>query len=125
MTDTPVCTVLLVEDDAWLADIQIRILEKEGFSVRRVAHATAAMTAIDKSVPNVLIVDMLLAGTTALALLHELQSHADTAAIPVIACTNVAESLDAERLKHYGIQRIVDKSTMHPADLVAAVRSVL
>lgn len=125
MTDTPVCTILLVEDDAWLADIQIRMLEKEGFSVRRVAHATAAMTAIDESVPDVLIVDMLLAGTTALALLHELQSHADTAAIPVIACTNVAESLDAERLKHYGIQRIVDKSTMHPADLVAAVRSVL
>lgn len=125
MKDAHSISILLVEDDNWVADIQMRMLEKEGFTVQRVAHATAAMTAIDDALPDVLIVDMLLAGTTALALLHELQSHADTAAIPVIACTNVAESLDAERLKHYGIQRIVDKSTMHPADLVAAVRSVL
>lgn len=118
-------SVLLVEDDAWLADTQVSVLEHAGFLVRRVAHATAAMTAIDEQLPDVLVVDMLLAGTTALALLHELQSHPDTATIPVIACTNVADSLNIERLQQYGIRRIVDKATMRPSDLVAAVRSVL
>ena len=125
MSQPSSASVLLVEDDPWLADIQVRVLEKEGFSVRRVAHAAAAMTAIDEAAPDILIVDMLLAGTTALALLHELQSHPDTAPIPVIACTNIADSLDADRLQHYGIRRIVDKATMRPTDLVAAVRSVL
>ncbi len=117
--------ILLVEDDNWLADVQVRILEKEGFEVRRVAYATAAMTAIDEHIPDVLIVDMLLAGTTALALLHELQSHPDTATIPVVACTNLADVFDADRLAGYGVRRVVDKTTMQPSDLVAAVRSVL
>jgi two-component system, OmpR family, phosphate regulon response regulator PhoB len=125
MTDGTSITVLLVEDDAWLADVQTTVLEAAGFTVRRVAHATAAMTAIDEQIPDVLIVDMLLAGTTALTLLHELQSHPDTAGVPVIACTNVADSLESTRLEQYGIRRIVDKATMRPADLVGAVRSVL
>ncbi len=124
MKPTDSLNILLVEDDAWLADVQKSILEKEGFVVRRVAHATAAMMAIDEAIPDVLIVDMLLAGTTVLALLHELQSHPDTARVPVIACTNLADSLKSERLEHYGIRRIVDKATMRPADLIAAVRSV-
>jgi len=117
--------ILVVEDDDWQADLQERALRAVGYDVQRVSHATAAIVAIDERVPDVLIVDMLLAGTTALALLHELQSHPDTADVPVIACTNLAESLELERLRKYGIRRIVDKSTMRPEDLVAAVRSVL
>ena len=68
---------------------------------------------------------MLLAGTTALALLHELQSHTDTAKVPVILCTNLADGLDLEELAPYGVRRIVDKTTMQPDDIVAAVKSVL
>lgn len=124
MSDSAYLDILLVEDDSWLADLQVSVLQKEGWRVRHVAHATAAMTAIDEQLPDVLIVDMLLAGTTALALLHELQSHPDTATMPVIACTNIADTLSPERLQKYGIRRVVDKSTMRPLDLVAAVRSV-
>lgn len=121
---TPV-RILVVEDDPWLADLERRALEADGFEVRSVSHAVAAMSAIEEELPDVLIVDMLLAGTTVLTLLHELQSHADTARIPVIVCSNLADGLHVERLAGYGVKRIVDKLTMTPADLGAAVRSVL
>lgn len=118
-------TVLLVEDDAWLADIESRVLREANYEVRVVHHALAAIEAVDEAVPDVIILDVLLAGSTAFSLLNELQSHEDTKEIPVVLCTNLAEQFDSTKLKLYGVKRVVDKTTMHPKDLVVAVRAVL
>lgn len=115
--------VLLIEDDPWLLDLQARILEKEGFSVLTAPHAIAAMESIDKSIPDVIVTDVLLMGSTAFSLLNELQSHTDTKDIPVVLCTNIAENFDESQLKNYGVKRVVSKTTMHPSDIVAAVRA--
>jgi len=116
--------VVLVEDDSWLADMEASVLRAAGYEVKTAPHALAAIDYIDDTVPDVLILDVLLAGSTAFALLNELQSHHDTARLPVILCTNVAEQFDAVRLKEYGVRRVVDKTTMHPEDLVTAVKAV-
>jgi two-component system phosphate regulon response regulator PhoB len=117
--------IILVEDDPWLAELEERVLAKEGYAVRVAPDGDAAIDLLDDELPDLIIVDMLLTGTTAFALLHELQSYGDTGLLPVIICTNMAESLELEELAPYGVKRIVNKSTMQPADLVAAVRSVL
>ena len=117
--------VLLVEDDAWLATLQAEVLQAGGFEVVLAPHATSAVVKIDEQLPDVIVADMLLTGTTALTLLHELQSHSDTKDIPVILCSNLADAISVDELRPYGVRRIIDKTTMHPGDLVAAVRSVL
>ena len=117
--------ILLVEDDAWLAELEAGVLAKEGYEVQIAPHAPAAIEAIDSFRPQLIVLDVLLAGSTAFALLNELQSYSDTGVIPVILCTSIAEQFDASKLKEYGVKRVVDKTTMHPDDLVAAVRSVL
>jgi len=118
-------TVLIVEDDAWLAEQQIRILEKNGYNAVSSPHAIAAIEAVDDEHPDVIILDVLLTGSTGFALLHELQSHTDIAGIPIILCTNLASDMKLDDLKPYGVKRILDKTTMEPSDVVAAVRSVL
>jgi len=118
-------TVLVVEDDAWLAEQQVRVLEKAGFSAQASPHAIDAITIIDVACPDAIVLDVLLTGTTAFALLHELQSYGDTGTIPVILCTNLAGDLSLENLQPYGVRRILDKTTMLPDDIVTAVRSVL
>jgi len=117
--------ILLVEDDPWLAELEVRTLSAAGFEVAHSPHALSAIVAIDDIKPDVVILDVLLTGTTAFALLHELQSYEDTGKLPIILCTNMAESLKLEDMKSYGVRRIVDKSTMKLDDLVAAVRSVI
>ena len=118
-------TVLLVEDDPWLAELEADVLTQAGFEVTLSPHAPSAIAKIDAQQPDVIILDVLLTGSTAFALLHELQSYADTKEVPVILCTNMAESLKIEDLRLYGVQRIIDKSTMQLDDLPAAIRSVL
>lgn len=117
--------VLLVEDDRWLAEVEERVLMGAGYDVMTAPHALAAIDIIDATPPDVVILDVLLAGSTAFSLLNELQSHGDTASIPIVLCTNLADQLSGSRLKEYGVRRVVDKSTMHPQDLVVAVKAVL
>jgi len=117
--------VLIVEDDAWLAEQQVRILTKAGFSATTSPHPIAAIKAIDTAHPDAIVLDVLLTGSTAFALMHELQSYGDTGGIPIIICTNLASELSLDNLRPYGVRRILDKTTMLPDDVVAAVRSVL
>jgi len=123
MTKTPY--ILIVEDDEWLAEQYIRTLSGAGIRTEYVPHALAAIDSIDLTRPDALVLDVLLAGPNAFTLLHELQSHADLASIPVILCTNSADQLAGEDIEAYGVAQVLDKATMLPADLVAAIKKVL
>lgn len=116
--------VLLVEDDPWLAELEAEILAAAGYRVEHAPHAPSAIAKIDQARPDVIVLDVLLTGSTAFALLHELQSYGDTKGVPIILCTNMAETLRLDDLKSYGVRRIIDKTTMQPEDLPAAIRAI-
>ena len=116
--------ILIVEDDPWLAESYARSLEAASYQTKTVAHALAAIHEIDDFKPDVILLDILLAGSTGFALLHELQSYADTGGIPVVVVTSLAGDLKKDELAAYGVKRVLDKATMKPEDVVAAVRSV-
>lgn len=117
--------IVVVEDDVLSAKHIIRTLEKAGYTAHHARHAIQAIDMIDELRPAVIFLDMLLTGSTGFVLLHELQSHADLASIPVVVCTNMAETVPLESLEPYGVRRLLDKTTMTPDDIPAAVRSVL
>ena len=116
--------IVVVEDNLLLSQHFERTLNKAGYNVVTSSHALGAIKLIDEVKPSAIVLDMLLTGSTALPLLHELQSHADLAQIPIIMVTSIAEDMAAESLKPYGVRKVLDKTSMHPDDLVAAVRSV-
>lgn len=123
MTKTPM--VLVVEDDEWLAEQHVRMLHAAGFQAEHVLHAIAAIDTVDSKRPDAIILDIFLSGPNAFTLLHELQSHSDLAGIPVVICTNSAEDIAEEDLAAYGVTQVLDKTTMKPQDVVAAVKKVL
>lgn len=123
MTKMPL--VLIVEDDNWQAEQYVRILGDAGIRAEAVPHALAAMDSVDAALPDAIVLDVLLAGPNAFTLLHEFRSHPDLAGIPVILCTTIADQLAEEDLKAYGVRMVLDKTTMKPGDLVAAIKKVL
>ena len=118
-------SVLIVEDDEWLAEQYMRVITGAGYETAISPHALAAIRAIDNVHPDVIILDVLLTGSTAFTLLHELQSYGDTGVIPIILCTSLATELSIEDLKPYGVKRILDKTKMVPDDLVTAIVGVV
>lgn len=118
-------TVLLIEDELWLAELLCTTLEQAEYRVVHAADPYEAIDYIDDSRPDIIVLDVLLKGATAFGLLHELRSYGDTAQIPVILCTNNADTLKVDSLAAYGVVKVIDKTTMNPGDLVAGVRSIL
>lgn len=118
-------SVLIVEDDDWFAEQQVRTLSAAGFSVDRAAHGLAAIGILDRSTPDILILDIFLPGPNAFALLHELQSYPDLGSLPVIVCSNGAADVPPGALTGYGVRQVIDKTHMQPGDLVAAVKREL
>ena len=118
-------SILIIEDDKWLAEQNARVLKGAGYKTRISLNALVAINEIDDSPPDAIILDVLLTGSTAFALLHELQSYGDTGNIPVILCTNLASELSLEELTPYGVRQIIDKTTMVPNDLVLALKREL
>lgn len=117
-------TVLIVEDNVWLSESYTRIVQAAGYRVIATAAADKAIDLIDDEAPDVILLDMLLPKTTAMALLHELQSHSDLARIPVILVTSVAYSLQLKDLANYGVRKILDKETVALDDMVEAIKEV-
>ncbi len=115
--------VLLVEDDRWLGESYERVLGRSGFRVVRVPSGDKAMRAVEVSMPDCIVADVVLVDETIFTLLHELQSYDDTRIIPVILCTNLSKGLfDETRLHHYGVMMILEKSSLTPEQLIESVR---
>lgn len=115
-------SIILIEDDQWLADSFRSTLHAAGYNVRVFSTGHEAMDAIDTRLPDLVVADILLGDHTSLTLLHELQSYKDTARIPVIVCTGVDMSaLESGSMKSYGVVSILDKSTVTPEQLLHVV----
>ncbi len=117
--------VLVVEDDTWFLEQFKRQLVVAGYEVSGATDGIAAMDAIDSARPDVIVLDMFLTGPNGMVLLHELASHSDLAHIPVVVCTTSAADIPKDSLNAYGARVVLDKTSMKPADIVAAVEKVV
>ena len=117
--------VLLVEDDHWLAESYQSILEKAGFAVLVVTNGYEAMAVVDEKPVDILLVDFMLEGHTAVGLLHELQTYDDTRRIPVVICSALNDRLlEVDRLHSYGVVAVLNKATLTPEQLVLTLREI-
>ncbi|MFZ2275532.1 MAG: response regulator [Candidatus Nanogingivalis sp.] len=116
--------ILIVEDNRILAENFARILRSD-FEISHADSAGSAISQIDNSFPDVILLDILLSGHSAFALLNELQSYVDTAKIPVVICSDLTENLDENSLKKYQVKSILDKSKISPKELREICRKVV
>lgn len=113
--------VLIVEDDPWQRDHVAGVLKRAGMTTSQTGDAYSALDEIDEFQPDAVLLDMMLPGVNGMALLHELQSHDDLAAIPVVVMS-VSSDATSDELAPYGVVRVLDKASAKPDDIVAAVR---
>ena len=115
--------LLIVEDDKNWADILGKFAADVGAEYRVAVSGGQAIEIIDDWHPDALILDMLLAGETAIALLNELRSYADLASLPIVVCTKIDGKMDD--LRPLGVKAILNKTSMRPNEARAIFREVL
>ncbi|MFM9957066.1 MAG: response regulator [Phycisphaerales bacterium] len=116
--------VLIVEDDADIANLVRFHLDKEGFATRIAASGTAALAAIDKDPPQAVLLDIMLPDLDGFDVCRRLKRSPATRDIPIIMVTAKGEESDVVVGLELGAEDYITKP-FSPKVLVARVRAVL
>jgi two-component system phosphate regulon response regulator PhoB len=116
--------VLVVEDESAIAELIAINLRHAGFEVTVVADAEAAQAAVDRVLPELVLLDWMLPGGTGLQLARRWRADARTRELPIIMLTARAEESD----KITGLDAGADDYLTKPfstKELLARIRAVL
>lgn len=114
-------SILLVEDDATVAEVIIGLLRAQGHHVRHAAHGLAALTEAQLHAFDVALLDLDLPGMDGFALARQLRLRGFTA--PLVAVTARADAESEPQAYAAGFDRFVRKPVTGAmlADVLAAV----
>lgn len=118
----PPARVLVVDDDPTVSDVVLRYLERAGYQVDRAADGLAALAAVDRAAPDLVVLDLMLPGIDGLEVCRRLRQRAVT--VPVIMLTALGEESDRILGLRLGADDYVTKP-FSPRELVLRVGSVL
>jgi two-component system response regulator ResD len=113
--------VLVVEDDAAIADVVVRYLEREGFDVALATAGDRAIATVDDAMPDLLVLDLMLPEVDGFAVLAHVRNRAP---VPVIMLTALGEESDRVIGLELGADDYITKP-FSPRELIARVKAVL
>lgn len=113
--------VLIVDDDAHIAELVALYMEKEGYETYEVHNGSDAMEAFKKFDPHIVLLDIMLPGIDGYQVCRQIRQLNNT---PIIMLTAKGETFD----KVLGLEMGADDYMVKPFDskeLVARVKAVL
>lgn len=118
-------TILLVEDDTFLAGMYVTKLELEGFRVVLASDGEQAVMLAKKEIPNLMLLDIVLPKKSGFEVLKEVKAHAETKQVPVILLTNLGQKEDVQRGLKLGAVDYLIKAHFMPSEVVAKVKRLV
>ena len=116
--------ILLVEDDAALAELLIYHFEREEFEVQHTNDGEEAMLLAQESAPDLVLLDWMIEGVSGIEVCRQLRRLPNTANVPIIMLTARGEEADRVRGLETGADDYVTKP-FSPRELIARVGAVL
>ena len=86
--------VFIVEDEPDLRDTLKYNLENEGLSVEAFSNGEDFLSSVDKNIPNLVILDLMLPGVSGLDVCRELRSNENYDGIGIVMLTAKSEEID-------------------------------
>lgn len=114
--------VLLIEDEANIAEAIRFILSRDGITVSVLTEGSMALDQIRRCRPDLVILDHMLPGMSGLEILQALRADAATRSLPVMMLT--ARGRDRELAESAGADRFMSKPFSN-ADILAEVRAMM
>lgn len=119
--------VLLVEDDRFLRDICSKKLVKEGFNVYEAIDGEQALKDIEKVMPDIVLLDIILPAIDGFQVLQKIRAIADQkiAKVPVIMLSNLGQDDDIKKAISYGANNYLVKAHFTTEEIVEKIKKLL
>lgn len=113
--------ILIVEDEPSIAEVVELYLRRAGFQVSAVRDGNAALALLEKHIPDLVVLDVMLPGADGFSILRWIRDRSEA---PVIFITARREEIDRIAGLELGADDYVVKP-FSPQELVSRVRAVL
>lgn len=117
--------ILFIEDEEALQRALSDTLIGAGYEVLQAIDGDAGLEIARKSLPDIILLDLILPKKNGFEVLQELKSDPATKDIPVIVLTNLEGSEDVDRVIEGGAAMYLVKANYSVQDIVEKVRGVL
>jgi two-component system phosphate regulon response regulator PhoB len=120
----PKLHVLVVEDEPAQREVLVYNLQSEGFSVEKASTGDEALTLVEESTPDLILLDWMLPGVSGIEICRQLKMRPATRNVPVIMMSARTEAVDRVR----GLETGADDYVVKPysvVELMARIRTQL
>lgn len=116
--------ILVVEDEPDIAALVAYQLTREGYRVETAATGTEALAAVDREIPDLVVLDRMLPGLSGDEVLQALKSEPSTRNLPILVVTARKEQEDRIEGFELGADDYLTKP-FSPRELVLRVQAIL
>lgn len=116
--------ILVVDDDPKVRAVLERVLLKDGHSIETAENGHAALAAIARSAPDVILTDVTMPGMDGFELCQRLKMNVVTRLIPVVMVTGLSDRDNRIKGVEIGADEFLTKP-VDPQELRARVRSLM
>ncbi len=116
--------IFIVEDDVFLGDILSQRIASETTDLVLFKSGEDALQAIEKAIPDIILLDILLPGIDGFKVLEILRSNDKTKSLPVLMVSNTTQPENKDKAKNLGAQFLL-KALVTPVEIVEKVKEML
>jgi CheY-like chemotaxis protein len=118
--------ILIVEDEAFLADALEITFKDEGFEVLKAANGQIGLDMTIANKPNIVLLDLLMPVMDGKTMLHKLREIPEFKTLPVIVLTNAGDADNMRETKVYdNASAFLIKSNVTPGDIANQVKTLI
>lgn len=117
--------VLIVEDDAIIANIYQRKLQMDGFQVQHAADGEIAMEMIKCSAPDIVLLDLQLPKANGIEVLKFIRAREESKLLPVVVFTNSYLGTMVQSAWKAGANKCLTKAICTPKQVADVLRATL
>ena len=115
--------ILVVEDDADISGLLVKIMEGAGYQVRQVFSGTEALFCMERELPDCVLLDLMLPGMTGEAVLDQIRQK-QKKEMPVLILSAKVSVQDKVKLLRLGADDYITKP-FDPEEVIARVEAAM
>lgn len=121
----PGATVLIVEDDVFLADLLERKFKQKKYTAYRAVDVDQARQILKERSVRIILLDIVLPGMNGITFLEELKANDTLKAIPVVVISNLGQQEEVAKGLKAGAVDYIIKANSTPGEILKKVEEVL
>jgi len=118
-------SILIIEDDTFLATIYKNKFEAEGFRVYTETNGEAGLDTFLKKIPSLVLLDVLLPKMDGFTILQKAKQSKKIMHVPIILLTNLGHTDDVKKGMELGAIDYLIKAHFKPSETVKKVKNIL